>query len=157
MRAVGTVELAGFKAASAFAEEAIAAAHDGHMTAAQSLAACGLEPAAKLSFGMPTLSQVRKQFERRNVDEVRATLMKITLLQMCTARALAQYDENSLPEGFNRHATNHGERACFSDANALAGMLLLVGWLREFRWFATIIPRCSIRPSSNAGCPPAAA
>jgi hypothetical protein len=66
---------------------------------------------------MPTLSQVRKQFERRNVDEVRATLMKITLLQMCTARALAQYDENSLSEGFNRHATNRGERACFSDAN----------------------------------------
>ena len=111
------------------------------MTAAQSLAACGLEPAAKLSFGMPTLSQVRKQFERRNVDEVRATLMKITLLQMCTARALAQYDENSLPEGFNRHATNHGERACFSDANALAGMLLLVGWLREFRWFADHHPQ----------------
>jgi hypothetical protein len=51
MRAVGTVELAGFKAASAFAEEAIAAAHDGHMTAAQSLPACGLEPAAKLSSG----------------------------------------------------------------------------------------------------------
>jgi hypothetical protein len=43
--------------------------------------------------------------------------MKITLLQMCTARALAQYDENSLSKGFNRHATNRGERACFSDAN----------------------------------------
>jgi hypothetical protein len=136
MRGVGTVELAGFREASAFAQEAIAAAHDGHMTAAQSLAACGLEPAARVAFAIPSLSQVRKQFERRNADEVRATLMKVTLLQMCTAKALAPYDENSLPEGFNRHATNHGERAWFSDANALAGMLLLVGWLREFRWFA---------------------
>ncbi len=136
MQAVGTVELAGFEAASAFAQDAIAAALDGHMTAAQSLAACGLEPAARLSFGVPSLSQLRKQFEIKNVDEVRATLMKVTLLQMCTAKALAQYDATSLPDGFNRHATNHGERRCFSDANALAGMLLLVGWLREFRWFA---------------------
>jgi hypothetical protein len=27
-----------------------------------------------------------------------------------------------------------GERKFFSKANALAGLLLLVGWLREFRW-----------------------
>ncbi len=112
MQAVGTVELAGFRAASAFAQEAIAAAHDGHMTAAQSLAACGLEPAARVSFGIPRLSAVRKHFETRNVDEVTATLMKVTLLQMCTAKALAQFDERMLPEGFNRHATNTGrERA----------------------------------------------
>ena len=149
MQAVGTVEVAGFEAASAFAQDAIAAAHDGHMTAAQSLAASGLEPAARLSFGMPSLNSVRKQFEARNVGEVRATLMKVTLLQTCTAKALAQYDEDSLPEGFNRHATHHGERACFSDANALAGMLLLVGWLREFRWFADHHPEM-LRPPAGA-------
>jgi hypothetical protein len=149
MQAVGTVELAGFRAASAFAQEAIAAAHDGHMTAAQSLAACGLEPAARVSFGIPRLSAVRKRFETRNVDEVTATLIKVTLLQMCTAKALAQFDERMLPEGFNRHATQHGERACFSDANALAGILLLVGWLREFGWFAAHHPEM-FRPAAKA-------
>jgi hypothetical protein len=136
MEAVGVVDLAGFDAAATFARESLAAARDGHLAAAQALAACGLEPAVKLSFGIKNLGQVRKQFDTRNVDDVRLTLMKVTLLQMCTARALAQYDSGSIPVGFNRHATQHGERTCFTDANALSGMLLLIGWLREFRWFA---------------------
>jgi hypothetical protein len=127
----GQVELAGFSAAAAFAREAIAAARDGHMTAAQSLAACGLEPAVRLSFGLPHLGGVRTRFESSDVHAVRAELRKVTLLQMCTAKGLAM-----VPQGFNRHATQRGDRDAFSDANALAGLLLLSGWLREFRWFA---------------------
>jgi len=142
MATVGTVKLAGFEEASGFARDAIAAARDGHMAAAQSLAACGLEPAVRLSFGMSDLAAIRRDFETRNVDEVTGMLMKVTLLQMCTAKALTQFHRgDALPDGFNRHATQHGVRDCFSDANALAGMLLLVGWLREFRWFADHHPQ----------------
>jgi hypothetical protein len=148
IEAVGVVELEGFDAAAAFARDALAAAIDGHLTAAQSLAACGLEPAVKLSFGIENLGEVRKQFDKRDVEEVTLTLMKVTLLQMCTVKALAQYRSGEpLPVGFNRHATLHGERACFSDANALSGMLLLIGWLREFRWFADHHPRMFRAPA----------
>jgi hypothetical protein len=45
------------------------------------------------------------------------------------------------PDGFNRHATQHGERNFFSKANALAGLLLLVGWLREFKWLEANHPQ----------------
>jgi hypothetical protein len=133
----GTVDLAGFDAASAFARDAITTARNGHMTAAQSLAACGLEPAARVSFGIRSLNQMREVFGARDTRSVPGMLAKVTLLQLCTAKALAPYGEAlPSPEGFNRHATQHGRRECFSDANALAALLLLVGWLREFRWFA---------------------
>lgn len=40
------------------------------------------------------------------------------------------------PEGFNQHATEHGARSRYARTNALVGLLLLAGLLREFVWLA---------------------
>jgi hypothetical protein len=101
IEAVGAVDREGFDAAAAFARDAVAAAGDGHLTAAQSLAACGLEPAVRLSFGIENLGEVRKQFDARKVDDVTLTLMKVTLLQMCTVKALAQYRSDRTATGLS--------------------------------------------------------
>lgn len=71
---------------------------------------------------------------------------------MCTFRALRDYDEIG-PDGFNRHAIHHGEREFFSHANALAGLLLLVGRLREFKWLGDKHPEIFLPPAGPAPTP----
>jgi hypothetical protein len=131
-RARGT-EIFGHDDGCAFAAEAIASARDGHWNAAQSHTASGLGHVLQRVRGFPTLSAARKKFEKRNLDDATMQIIKVTLLEVCSAKALLNYAGDP-PKTFNRHATQHGERQSFSQANALAGMLLLVGWLREFRW-----------------------
>jgi hypothetical protein len=134
------LDIAGHPDACAFAAEGIAAARDGHFNAAQSLAACGLGPILHETWGFRLLGEAFKEFRAQSVDDVGMQLMKLTLLQSCTATALID-TEDANPNGFNRHATQHGNREFFSRANALAGVLLLVGWLREFKWLADNHPR----------------
>jgi len=54
-------------------------------------------------------------------------------LEVAAAKALTNF-ESFLPDGFNRHASQYGARRFLSQSNALSGLLLLVGWLREFKW-----------------------
>lgn len=136
LNAAGEVDLPGHADASLFAREALTEGYEGHFPAAQALAACGIGQILHETWGWEILGRAFKTFKdkHREAKTVQMVFMKVTLLQACTARALSNYNEVSPDEGFNRHATQHGERAFFSASNALAAMLLLVGWLRELKW-----------------------
>jgi hypothetical protein len=134
------LDLRGHPEACAFAGEAIAAARAVQWSAAQAVAACGLGQVLHATYGFSTLGQAFKKFNARDVDEATMEILKVALLEVSTARALQNYGDVQ-PDGFNRHATQHGERNFFSKANALAGLLLLVGWLREFKWLEANHPQ----------------
>jgi hypothetical protein len=85
-----------------------------------------------LMFG---LGRAFKQFSSTELEKTTMRLMKADLIQLCTASALTDIDKIERG-GFNRHATQHGQRALFSEANALAGILLLTAWVRELRWLS---------------------
>ena len=89
-------------------------------------------------FGYPLiggLGAAYKKFAARDIEETPMILLKGALLELCTVRALTDI-ERARPEPFNRHGTQHGDRRFFSKANALTGLLLLAGWIREFTWIA---------------------
>jgi hypothetical protein len=134
------LDLRGHADACAFADEGIAAARAGHWSAAQAVAACGLGQVLHATYGFATLGQAFKKFNAREVDEATLEILKLALLEVSTARALQNYGDVQ-PDAFNRHATQHGERRFFSKANALGGLLLLVGWLREFKWLEANHPQ----------------
>jgi hypothetical protein len=55
-------------------------------------------------------------------------------IERATANPLAPTWEE--PEGFNRHGTLHGKPEYYGEAETLAGLLLLVAWVRELSWWA---------------------
>jgi len=121
--------------ACAFAVDALTSARAGHFNGAQALAACGLARVIHASFGL-SFGAARDKFEKFDLEEATMMVLKIGVLEVCTAHALKQYrpvGAADLPDGYNRHATQHGERATFSQENALAAMLLLVGWVRQLK------------------------
>lgn len=131
-------EVPGHADACDFAAEAIAAARDGHWTAAQSLAASGIGQVVHGLFGYPLfggLGKAYKKFRERDIEESTMTVLKAALLEVCTVRALTDV-ARAETQPFNRHGTQHGDRRFFSQASALGGLLLLVGWVREFAWLA---------------------
>ena len=132
-------EVQGHADACEFAAEAIAAARDDHWTAAQALAASGLGQVIHGLFGYPLfggLGAARKKFSARDIDEATMTVLKVALLEVCTVKALTDIHRGAQPQLFNRHGTQHGDRRFFSQSNAVGGLLLVVGWIREFAWLA---------------------
>ena len=130
------VDIDGHTDACEFAGEAIAAACDGHWTGAQTLAASGVGQVIHGMFGYPVLGGLgaaRKKFRERDIEESTMMVLKAALLEVCTVKTLTDIPRADL-EGFNRHGTQHGDRRFFSQANALGGLLLLAGWIREFAW-----------------------
>jgi hypothetical protein len=77
----------------------------------------------------------RSDFSKTDIEEATLRLMKMSLLQLCTAKALTDTKRVTEP-GFYRHATQHGERSFFAPANSLAALMLLVGWVRELKWLS---------------------
>jgi hypothetical protein len=132
--------------ACAFAAEAIAAARDGHWSATQALAASSFSHVLHNVFGYPLFKGLGKaygRFSQRDVDKATVTIFKLVVLELATARALIDIDKADR-HPFNRHGTQHGGRTFFSQANALAGLLLVVGWIREFTWTAERHPEVLI-------------
>ena len=82
------------------------------------------------------LGAARKKFSARDIDEAAMTVLKVALLEVCTVKALTDIHRGAEPQLFNRHGTQHGDRRFFSRSNAVGGLLLLVGWIREFAWLA---------------------
>jgi hypothetical protein len=70
------VNVAGHSPASSFAREAIEAARDGHMTAAQALAACGLAPVIHESFGWKRLGEMHKRFKDSDPAAANALVLR---------------------------------------------------------------------------------
>jgi hypothetical protein len=129
-------DVEGHAEACDFADEAIAAARDGHWSAAQAVTASGLGQVLHGMLGYPVfrgLGGAYRKFSQRDVEETAMMVLKAALLEVCTARALTDIHKAQLA-GFNRHGTQHGDRRFFSQANALCALLLLLGWIREFTW-----------------------
>lgn len=123
------------------AREAIGAARDGHFVPAQTAAAAGLTAVLHEVFGFPEmggLKKARDKFEGRNLDEVGIRMLKVSLIELCTAKALRRTSEAG--PGFNRHGTQHGMRRFLSEADSLTGLMLLVAWVRELWWFQQHYP-----------------
>jgi hypothetical protein len=128
-------EIVGHADACDFAAKALAADRDGHSEAAQALTAAGLGPILHDAFGFELLGKAYKDFSKTDMEEATLRLMKISLLQLCTAKALTDTRRVTDP-GFYRHATQHGELSYFTPANSLAALMLLIGWVRELKWLS---------------------
>lgn len=127
------VPIAGHADACEFAEEAVASARHGSPLAAQAVAACGFATVLNISHGI-NFKTARTRFETDLGDTTVGT-MRASAIRFCSHQALAQYTPGGPPpNAYARHATHHGARANFSEANALSALLLLVAWLRELKW-----------------------
>lgn len=135
LRDAAGAEIVGHEDACDFAVKALAAERDGHSEAAQALTAAGLGPILHDAFGFELLGGAYKDFSNTDMDEATLRLMKISLLQLCTAKALTDTKRVTEP-GFYRHATQHGERSYFTRATSLAALMLLTGWVRELKWLS---------------------
>lgn len=138
--AVDDVE--GHAAALAFASEALAAAADGHVHAAQALATAGLGAVVHEIWRYPMrggLGEARRDFSARDLDKAAVEALKWTLIQLCTAKALKSTTEGTA--GYNRHGTQHGVRCYFSAGSASEGLLLLVAWVKEISWLHERYPQ----------------
>ena len=113
--------------------QALGALRDGHYAPAQSHAAAALTQLVHDNLGHAQLHDARRAFEQHDPMHVEMGMFRITALLRTLARALHRTDDAR--PGFNRHASAHGvATAQYSEANALAAMLLLVGLLRELQF-----------------------
>ncbi len=120
------------------AGKAVAAERDGHHEAAQSLVAAALGLLLHEVLGFPQLGAAYKQLSARDIEETVIRLLRITVIELATARALSNTDQHEI--GFNRHGTLHGEPEFFSPADCLSGLLLLGAWVRELAWWQSRHP-----------------
>jgi hypothetical protein len=126
----------------AAAAEAVASYRGGHKRAAQTLAASALTSVIHEDLGHRgprSFTKARAKFREKHPEEVEMRQMTITALMWAMHRALR--DLRSRAQGFCRNATLHGVDRQFSDRNALAGLMLLVGFLRELEiWHSRQYP-----------------
>jgi len=125
------------------AGKAIAAARSGHHEAAQSLAAAALGLLLHEVLGYERIGAAYKDLSDRDVDEVVLRLLRMTMIELATARALTDTDAHE--SGFNRHGTLHGKPAFFSQSDCVAGLLLLGAWVRELTWWQDHHPEAITR------------
>jgi hypothetical protein len=85
-----------------FADQAVAAARDGHWWAAQALAASGLGQIIHRVLDYRVFRDAYKQFSEPDIEEAEMTVLKAALLEVCTAKALTDTDR-AQPDVFNRH------------------------------------------------------
>jgi hypothetical protein len=117
----------------ALAQQALAAAQDGHDAACQALTAAALGRVIHGVLGYELLGRAYKTLSRRKPEETILRALRVVHLELATANSLIDTDAN--PEGFNRHGTIHGDPAYYSQAHLLAGLLLVAGWVRELSWW----------------------
>lgn len=119
--------------ATTLATKAVAASRAGHDEAAQSLAAAALGRVLHDVQGFEKLGGAYKEFSKRDLEQTVIQLLRITLIELATARSLTNTDAHT--SGFNRHGTLHGRPEFFSAPDCLEGLLLVTAWLRELAWW----------------------
>jgi hypothetical protein len=115
------------------AGKAVAAGRDGHDEAAQCLAAAALGLLLHEVLGFSKLGAAYREMSARDIEETVVRLLRITVIELATARALTDTDKHEV--GFNRHGTLHGKPEFLSRAYSLSGLLLLAAWVRELAWW----------------------
>jgi hypothetical protein len=116
-------------------KKALRAQRNGHPEAAHALTASVLSGLVHEEFGFERFSQARERWTSDDPSEVELSVARLAALLQVFGRALHQTDHATGP-GFNRHATAHGHPTHYTQANAIAAHMLLVGLLRELDfWF----------------------
>jgi hypothetical protein len=113
------------------AEEAVAAYRAGLPRASQALAGAAITTVLADHFGEDNFAEARKRLTPPGTVTVDLRVARRAMIEWCLLAAIAlSYSE--APPGFNRHVTAHrvGHEQ-YTDANALAGLMLLAGLLRE--------------------------
>lgn len=87
------VDVRGHAEAIEFADQAVAAARDGHWWAAQALAASGLGQVLHRMLEYRVFRDAYKKFSERDIEEADMTVLKAALLEVCTAKALTNTDK----------------------------------------------------------------
>lgn len=143
------------------AQQAVAAYRAGLRRPAQALAGAAITTVLADHFGEKNFAEARRRLTPRAPAAVDLRVARRAMLEWCLLAAIAlSYSEP--PPGFNRHLTVHrvGTKQ-YTDANALAGLMLLVGLLRELHEVYAIgdhgIPlRLRERPRAGLSGAPAA-
>ena len=116
------------------AREALNAARAGLDQAAQSLFASVLGHVLEGSLGFERPGKAFKAFKSKDLDAAAISQLRVVCLQLATVNSLTDTDQS--PDGFNRHGTQHGNPAYFSEASMLGSALLVASWIRELSWSA---------------------
>lgn len=113
------------------ARQAVAAYRAGLRRPAQALAGAAITTVLADHFGEDNFAEARKRLAPRAPSAVDLRVARRAMLEWCLLAAIA-LSYTDPPLGFNRHLTAHQVGPDhYTDENALAGLMLLVGLLRE--------------------------
>jgi hypothetical protein len=133
-RVVGEVTDSRLTTARNAAKEAAESYEDGHRRASQALCASAISAVLADHFGVPTFREARRRFGAEHPEGISPRLFRRAHVQWALRMAIALTWSEPRPEGFNRHLTAHSvDPRQFTDAHALAGLMLLTATLRELQ------------------------
>jgi hypothetical protein len=133
------------------AREAVAIYRDGRMRGAQTLAAATLGEVLESHFGFQKFSIARRAFENEQTSDAGFWSYRRVAIQTAIHAAILRSEEQGLATGFNRHLSVHGVSGDqFTPAHALAGLMLVVGALRELHEIYRVAER-GFGPSPRLG------
>jgi hypothetical protein len=113
--------------------QAVKAARDGHIEAAQALAGSMLTHLAETLADTTrnAFPKIRKTAKAQHPEQVGISQLRTSIVRWTLARVLVHTD--NAPAGFNRHATagHSSVQRQFTEEHCLSALLLLGGLLRE--------------------------
>jgi hypothetical protein len=132
------------------ATRAVEAARDGHDVAAQALAAATLACVLQEVLPYGGLGAAYKQMAAHDIEQAHFWIVGRVTIEVATSRALTDTDKHVA--GFNRHGTLHGKLSFYGPGEMIAGLLLVVAWVRELSSLAEHDPSVLLgRGEANAG------
>jgi len=133
------------------AREAVAIYRGGHTRGAQTLAAATLGEVVEGHFGFEKFSVARRAFENEQTCDAGLWSYRRVAIQTAIRAAILRSEEQGSAAGFNRHLSVHGVSGDqFTPAHALAGLMLVVGALRELHEIYRVAER-GFGPSPRLG------
>jgi hypothetical protein len=132
---LGECQAADFALERDSTSEAIGALRAGHSRAAQALAACAFTSTCHVFFDHGGTGRIAKDMRQTDPEDAAVSQLRIRSIFLTSAEALEKFNPVGAKPAyrdFNRHNTVHRiTTAQFSDANALAAIVLVTALLRE--------------------------
>lgn len=150
-QAIGEATHPELSATADAAHEAVAIYRDGRIRGAQALAAATLSEVVEGHFGFEKFSLARQAFENERPSDAGLWSYRRVAIQSAIHAAILRSEELGPAAGFNRHLSVHGVSGDqFRPAHALAGLMLVVGALRELHEIYRVAER-GFGPSPRLG------
>lgn len=138
------------------ARESAASFEAGNRRASQALCASAISAVLADHFGVSRFDEARRRLGKEHPASTSPRLLRRAHVQWALRTAIALTWIEPRPDGFNRHLTAHSlDRDQFTDAHALAALMLLVGTLRELEEFYVVGDNGFPLLASGAGHPAA--